>query len=126
VVHMQTPTEPTADQRADSALEQEVAGLYVVINAKEMRMVVAGLNLGTAGVDAQQLNLKHAQEMYFHLALMKLKTMASLEQGREGNWTVEIQERTLEVADLDFDLNYLEGVAVVVVEEVEVVDLNLN
>jgi hypothetical protein len=34
--------------------------------------------------------------------------MASVEQEREGDLTLEMEERTLEVADFDFDLNYVE------------------
>jgi hypothetical protein len=47
--------EPTAGSPADPELEREVADLYVVVNTKKMRMVVADLNLKIEGVEAQQL-----------------------------------------------------------------------
>jgi hypothetical protein len=72
-------TELTADPPTDTVLKWEVAVQYIVMNSKEMRMVVADLNLEIEEAEAIQLNLKHSQAMQFDDALMQLKTIANLE-----------------------------------------------
>ena len=47
------------DPPTGSALEREVAGVYVVMNSKEMRMVVADLKSEIVGTMALQPDPKH-------------------------------------------------------------------
>jgi len=84
-------TQPMTDPLVDSALEREVAGLFVAMNTMEMRMIVADSNLEIERVGGLQPNLKHSEAMDLDIALMWRKMMASLEQGME-----------------DFDLELLE------------------
>jgi hypothetical protein len=83
-------TQPMTDPPADSALEREVAGLFVAMNTMEMRMIAADTNLEIERVGGLQLNLKHSEAMDLNVALMWRKTMASLEKGMEEDFDIEL------------------------------------
>lgn len=74
-------TQPMTDPPADSALEREVAGLFVAMNTMEMRMIAADLKLEIERVGGLQLNLKHSEGMDFDVALMWVKTIVNIEKG---------------------------------------------
>jgi len=95
--------EPTAGPPADSALSWEVAGIYGLMNTKEMKMIFADLHLDIESVEALKRNLKHWKGMQFDVVLMQLKTMANLEQGMEEDFDIELQE----VGQVAFDIEEL-------------------
>jgi hypothetical protein len=72
-------------------LEREVAGIYVVMNTKEMRMVVADLKSEPVGTMALQPDPKHPWGTDSDVALIQLKLMANLGQGMEEGLDLELE-----------------------------------
>jgi hypothetical protein len=93
-------TDLTPDPLADSGLE-EVVGLHVVMNSKEMVMVaVVDLNSEIEGVETLKLNLKHPQDMDFDIALMQTNAMAKLGIEQEMQEDRDIALKEMGEADL--------------------------
>jgi hypothetical protein len=90
------------DSPAGSALEREVAGVYVVMNSKEMRTIVADLRSEAVGTMTLQPDPKHPWGTDSDVALIQLKLMANLGQGMEEGLDLE-----LEVDQVAFDFEEL-------------------
>ena len=94
---------PTVDPPTGSALEREVAGVHVVMNSKEMRMVVADPKSEPVGTMALQPDPKHPWGTDSDVALIQLKSMANLGQGMEEGLDLEPEE----VGQVAFDFEEL-------------------
>ena len=88
-------TDLTPDPLADSGLEEEVAGLHVVMSSKAMVMfAVVDLNSEIEGVETLKLNLKHPQGVDFDFALTQMNAMAKLgiEQEMQEDRDIALKE----------------------------------